>query len=155
MDNQQIIEKFYTSFQLGDAESMAACYHEEAIFEDPAFGELKGGDIGDMWRMLIERGRGNILITFSDVRTDGNSGSANWQAVYPFSQTGRKVHNKISATFKFKDGKIIDHRDKFDLWKWAGMALGIPGKLLGWTPFMKNKIKSTALSSLNKWQSKR
>lgn len=155
MTNHQLIEKFYTAFQNGDAETMASCYSGDAVFEDPAFGILKNGEVRDMWRMLIERSKGNLEITFSDIKTDGDSGSAKWEAKYPFSKTGRKVHNKIDAQFKFKDGKIIDHRDKFDVWKWAGMALGLPGKLLGWTPFMQNKIQTIALGALRSWQEKK
>jgi hypothetical protein len=133
---------------------MAACYADDAVFEDPAFGVLKNGEVQDMWRMLIDRSQGNLEIVFSDIKTEGDTGTAKWEAKYPFSKTGRNIHNKISAKFIFRNGKIIDHRDSFDLWKWAGMALGTPGKLLGWTPFMKNKIRETALSSLKKWQKK-
>ena len=153
MTNQQLIEKFYTAFQAGDAETMAACYHDEAVFADPAFGELKNGEVRDMWRMLIGRSRGKLEITFSDVRANGETGSANWEAKYPFSKTGRQVHNRIAAQFKFREGKIIEHRDRFDLWKWSGMALGLSGKLMGWTPFLQQKIRATALASLRKWQS--
>ena len=32
------IEKFYTAFTNNDAEAMVACYHDNIIFEDPAFG---------------------------------------------------------------------------------------------------------------------
>lgn len=152
MPNHQLIETFYTAFQAGDVDTMAACYHDRATFEDPAFGKLENGEVRDMWRMLIERSQGDLAITFSDIKADGNSGSARWEAKYPFSKTGRMVHNRISARFKFADGKIIDHRDEFDLWKWSGMALGLPGQLLGWTPFFQQKIRATALGSLRKWQ---
>ncbi len=43
----------------------------------------------------------------------GGRGSARWEAVYPFSETGRIVHNRIRAEFRFRDGKIIEHRDHF------------------------------------------
>lgn len=154
MTNDHLLQKFYTAFQSGDAETMAACYHDDAVFEDPAFGVLKNSEVRDMWRMLIERSKGNLEITFSDIQVDGDSGFAKWEAKYPFSKTGRKVHNRISAKFKFQDGKIIDHRDSFDLWKWSGMALGLPGRLLGWTPFFQKKIRATAIGSLRKWQGK-
>ena len=152
MTNRQLIETLYTAFQASDADTMAACYHDQAIFKDPAFGKLKNGEVRDMWRMLIERSKGNLTITFSDVQADDDTGSASWEAKYPFSKTGRMVHNRISARFKFAEGKIIEHRDEFDLWKWSGMALGWPGKLLGWPPFFQQKIRSTAMASLRKWQ---
>lgn len=153
--NKNIIEKFYSAFQKGDADTMGACYHKDIEFEDPAFGKLKGKEVSQMWKMLLERGKGDIDISFSDIHADGNNGSAKWEAKYLFSRTKRKVHNKISAQFKFKDGKIIEHVDSFDVWKWSSMALGISGKLLGWTPFIKNKIKAQSKGLLEKYMAKK
>ena len=79
---------------------------------------------------------------------DDQTGSAHWTARYSFSQTGRTVENRVAARFQFRDGKIIDHQDTFDLWRWAGMALGIQGRLLGWTPFMRNAIHQRAMKGL-------
>jgi len=62
------------------------------------------------------------------------------------------VHNKIKATFEFENGKIIRHTDSFDLWKWSGMALGMSGKLFGWSSIIKNKIKDTAQFKLEKYR---
>ncbi len=36
------IELFYSAFDNLDAEKLVAQYHEDIIFEDPAFGVLKG-----------------------------------------------------------------------------------------------------------------
>jgi len=140
MDNETVIKKFYESFAQHDVEGMIGCYHNNVVFFDPAFGELTGADAKNMWRMLLSRGS-NIKITFSNVHAEGNSGSADWQAEYVYSQTGRNVINKISARFEFDDGKIIKHTDNFDLWKWTRQALGFKGYLLGWSPFMKMKIR--------------
>ena len=153
--NQQLIQQFYEAFEAGDADKMISCYHPDIEFEDPAFGRLKGKEVGSMWRMLLERGKGNIHIACSDIQAGEISGSAHWEAKYPFSKTGRQVHNKIDATFTFKDGKIIRHTDVFDLWKWSSMAMGMPGKLLGWTPFFKNKIRQTSKGLLKKYMDKR
>ncbi len=152
MNHKQLIEHFYTSFQNGDADGMSSCYHPEVIFSDPAFGELHGDSVSDMWRMLIERSSGNLTITFHDVKTEDSYGSAKWEAKYPFSKSQRPVHNKIEAQFKFKDGKIIEHRDYFDFWKWSSMALGWPGKLLGFTPFLRNKVRTQSRELLKKYQ---
>ena len=152
--NKKIIEQFYSAFQKGDADAMAACYHKDIEFEDPVFGKLKGTEVGNMWRMLTERAKGNIDISYSDINADTHNGSAKWEAKYPFSKTGRNVHNKITAQFKFKDGRIISHKDSFDIWKWSSMALGISGKLLGWTPFMKNKIQAQSRGLLKKYMAR-
>lgn len=154
MENEQIIRQFYEAFARNDAEAMVACYHDKIEFSDPAFGLLKGDDAKNMWRMLVERGNGNIKIAFSNISANGEKGSADWAADYLFSKTGRQVHNEIHAEFEFKDGKIFRHHDTFDVWKWAKQALGLSGTLLGWSGFMQNKIRQTALESLKEYSKK-
>lgn len=70
-----------------------------------------------MWKMLIERAKGNIKIEFLNVQADDRKGSADWAAGYLFSKAGRRVFNEIRAEFDVKDGKIIRHNDTFDIWK--------------------------------------
>jgi len=141
MTNSELIQNFYESFASGNAEAMINCYDSNIEFSDPAFGKLTGNDAKNMWRMLIARSNGEIKITFGNIESNDKTGSANWTAEYVFSQTGRKVTNKIAAKFEFENGKIIKHTDQFDLWKWFRQALGWKGFLLGWTGFMKSKIQ--------------
>ena len=155
MNNTELITKFYESFAKADAEAMISCYDQNIVFADPAFGELKGDDAKNMWRMLIKNSKGNLKITFSDVKANENTGSANWIADYIFSQTGRKVVNKISAQFEFGNGKITKHHDHFNMWRWAQQALGWKGYLLGWSSFMKNKIQEKTNSLLTDFQNKK
>ena len=153
-DNARVIEEFYSGFQAGDAERMAACYHPDCTFEDPAFGLLKGEDVGDMWRFLLKPNKnGAPQVTFDNVSADGDSGEAHWEAKYKFGSND--VHNKVDARFEFKDGKIIKHVDKFDFWTWSSQALGIAGKLLGWTPILRMGVNSTTRSLLRKFQEKK
>jgi ketosteroid isomerase-like protein len=151
MSNPQLIQKFYTSFQNGDAKAMNECYADEIIFHDPAFGELRGDKAKKMWEMLLERSKGELKIEFSEVKADENKGSAKWIARYKFAQTGRNVVNVIHAEFEFKDGKIIKHTDHFSLWKWSRQALGWKGWLLGWTGFMRGKIQKQTNTLLGKF----
>src|SRR5687768_5874671 len=115
MENEQIVRQFYESFAQNDADAMTACYADEIEFSDPAFGLLKGADAKNMWKMLVERAKGNIEIEFSNVQADDRKGSADWTADYLFSKTGRQVFNRIHAEFEFEDGRIIRHTDAFDL----------------------------------------
>ena len=70
----------------------------------------------------------------SEIEADATSGRAHWDATYTYSATGRRVVNKIDATFAFRDGRITRHHDRFDLHRWARQALGLDGSLLGWAP---------------------
>ena len=145
-----IIDQFYTAFQKKDWKSMQALYHDEATFSDPVFQNLTSKEVKAMWHMLLTASK-DLELTFTNVSGDDNKGTCRWDAFYSFSRTGRKVHNIITANFVFKQGKIVSHLDHFDLWKWSGMALGWPGKLLGWSPLIKNKIRDMARKNLAKF----
>ena len=151
--SKQIITQFYQAFQNHDAEAMASMYHEEATFSDPVFQNLSAEQTRNMWRMLIERAKGELEIEFHTIIGDNEIAQCVWEAKYKFSKTKNEVHNIIHATMHFKDGLIINHKDEFNLWRWSSMALGLPGKLLGWSPFIKNKIRKTAMGSLDHYES--
>ncbi len=149
--NEALIRAFYSAFALRDADGMIECYHPEIQFSDPVFPNLQGEEAGKMWKMLCARGK-DLELTFSDVLADDLEGAAHWQARYTFSGTGRPVLNKIDASFHFADGKIVRHQDRFDLWKWSAMALGLKGSLLGWTPLVQNAIRMQAAKGLDRFQ---
>ena len=150
-----LIEEFYQAFDQLNAEAMVACYHPEVCFEDPAFGILKGNRAGNMWRMLCESQKGKeFSVSVFDIEADEQRGKARWEAHYNFSRTGRKVHNIIYAEFRFQEGKIIDHRDRFDLYRWSKQALGTSGLLLGWTPYFRKKLQGQTNHLLDKFESK-
>lgn len=62
------------------------------------------------------------------------------------------VHNVIDSRFIFDpQGLIRTQRDSFDFWAWSRQALGAPGLLLGWTPFLHNKVRAQAAANLRKY----
>lgn len=148
--NRALIERFYSCFQVLDGDGMAQCYHEDIEFSDPVFPKLNGYDAGAMWKMLCSKAQG-FELTFDCAQADDATGSVHWEAKYLFSPTGRKVHNKIGASFRFQDGKILQHQDSFNFWKWSHMALGPVGLILGWSPVVKNKVQRQAARNLEKF----
>jgi hypothetical protein len=100
--------------------------------------------------MLCSRAR-ELTLEYSDIEAGNDSGRAHWEARYIFSQTGLPVHNVIEAAFTFREGLILRHVDRFDLWRWAGQALGVKGKLFGRLPMVQNKIRAKAMRGLEKF----
>ena len=143
--NKALVDSFYAAFKNKDYKAMAACYHEDVYFRDEAF-ELHGKQVAAMWHMLCERGA-DMVLTYHVSEQDACV-TAHWEPKYSFSQTGRFVHNIIEAEFEFKDGKIIRHIDHFDFWRWSRQSLGLPGLLLGWSSFLKNKVSTMANKTL-------
>jgi ketosteroid isomerase-like protein len=137
----EVIERFYGAFAARDTDGMERCYHPKVSFSDPVFTELHGPDVMRMWRMLLSRSD-DLEIQLGDHSADGTVGTARWTARYTFSRTGRRVVNEIDAEMLFEDGLIIEHRDSFDFWKWSRMALGTSGLFLGWSPMLKNKVRT-------------
>ena len=149
--NAQTIERFYSAFQKLDYTTMQSCYSDDIIFNDPAFGILEGFEAKAMWEMLCKNAK-NFSLKFSNIQLlDEEYATCDWVANYTFSKTGRKVTNKIKAHMRLQDGMIIEHTDQFDIWKWSRQALGLPGILLGWSGYLKNKIRSNARKSLEKF----
>ncbi|WP_299229365.1 nuclear transport factor 2 family protein [uncultured Psychroserpens sp.] len=150
---KNVIETFYEAFNNLDAETMVSCYHDDIIFEDPAFGTLHGERAKNMWRMLCESQKGkDFKIEYSNITISATEGSASWEAFYTFSKTGRKVHNSIEAHFELKNDKIIRHVDKFNLHKWSKQALGLKGFVLGKTIYFRNKLKTQTNRLLDKFE---
>ncbi len=149
-ESTALVERFYGAFAQGDGDTMASCYAPDARFHDPVFGHLTGTEAGAMWRMLTGRAT-DLRVELAEHEADGATGSAHWIAHYTFAQTGRPVVNDIRATFRFADGEIVEHVDRFDFWKWSRQALGAPGLLLGWTPLLRKKVGGQARAGLDKF----
>jgi len=151
--HEKLIRDFYHAFAVRDAQAMARCYHPDISFSDPVFLRLHGDEAGDMWRMLVGRGK-DLTVTLINASADEAGGRAQWEARYTFSQTGRVVINKIDAAFAFRDGSIVRHVDRFNFWAWSRQALGPLGLLLGWSWPMKAAIRRKAVASLDSYRAK-
>jgi hypothetical protein len=158
--NQTRLNDFYAAFTRLDADAMAACYALDAQFDDEVF-SLRGHEqVSGMWRMLCEatqaRNRDAWKLACSSIEADDSTGKAHWEADYRFSASGRQVHNAIDSVFEFNAaGLITRQRDRFDFWGWSRQALGIPGLVLGWTPFFRRQVQRQAAANLDKYLAKR
>jgi ketosteroid isomerase-like protein len=148
-----LITKFYTAFQQRDFKTMGECYHADATFKDEAFDSKTVAEIRSMWEMLCTRGK-DLRVEFKDIKVTDEKGTAHWDAYYTFSKSGRKVHNSIEATFEFKDGLILNHRDHFNFYRWSKQALGISAVLLGWTRYFRKKVQAIAMEGLKQFMEK-
>ena len=147
MDNGQTIIELYEALKRRDGPAMGALYHPDATFRDPVFGQLSRADVVSMWHMLCVRGH-DLELELVRSGVNGDRGFAEWEARYAFAKTGKKVHNKVLSQFVFRDGLIYDQVDEFDLWRWLRMALGAPGRLLGWARPLRNAVRKEALRNL-------
>ena len=152
-NNEELIQTFYDAFARLDYETMQNSYSENPVFNDPVFGILQGDEVKAMWEMLCKNAKG-LTINVEKIMVDGEYGTCNWIAKYTFSKTGRGVVNKVKAHMKIENGKITEHTDEFDIYKWSRQALGLPGILLGWSGYLKNKIRYDARKKLKQFMGK-
>lgn len=151
--NEALIHRFYTCFQQKDFKGMQDCYADDAHFSDAAFKNMDASQVRAMWEMLIKRGK-DLRVQFSDIRANDKEGSAKWIANYTFSAGGRPVENHINASFRFANGKIIEHNDSFNFYTWSRQALGLPGWLFGWSSFLQHKVQQKAMAGLTSFMQK-
>ena len=150
------IERFYAAFAQLDADTMESCYASGAQFDDEAFSLQGAKAIGGMWRMLCQATKAKGMAHWKLVVSDITAQSAHWEAHYLFSATGRLVHNKIDAAFEFDhQGLITRHRDRFNFWAWSRQALGTPGLLLGWSPWLRANVRAKAAANLQAFMAAR
>ena len=117
--NDELIQSFYAAFDRHDGDTMAAAYTPDARFSDPVFPDLRGREPGAMWRMLTGRSA-DLRVELAEHEADDTTGSAHWIARYTYE--GRPVVNDIRATFRFADGKIAEHDDRFSFPRWPAGA---------------------------------
>lgn len=145
--NEELLVKFYSSFQKKDYKAMQDCYADKVIFYDPVFEDLVDDEVRLMWEMLCKRAA-DLTIEFDNASADEEYGTCDWTARYTFAKTGRKVVNNIRAHMRFKDGKIIEHTDQFKLSNWCRQALGLPGVLFGAMSWFQKKVRRSAQQNL-------
>ena len=107
-----------------------------------------------MWEMLCRNAK-DFSLTFSDIQLlDEEYATCRWTAVYTFSKTGRRVTNNIKAHLRIQNGLITEHTDQFNFHRWSRQALGLPGLLLGWSGYLKNKVKANARKNLERFMNR-
>jgi ketosteroid isomerase-like protein len=153
-ESEELIHTFYTAFKNRDYGTMQECYSDSATFSDPVFRDLNARQVRSMWEMFLVKNE-SLTIEFSDIELIGEKVSAQWTARYTLSSTGRPVTNSIRSMFRIKDGKITRHTDNFNFYRWCRQALGLKGVLLGWSPMLKNRVRKTARTSLDRFVSQK
>ena len=145
---EETIKRLYDALDRHDGDGAAACYADDAVFEDPAFGRLEDGAVKEMWRMLCERSEDLHVILI-----DHGSDWAHWSDAYTFGGTGRSVVNDIRSRFVFEGDLIREQVDSFSLRRWGGQALGRRGTVLGTAGLLGRAVRKQARGQLEQYRS--
>lgn len=145
-----VVRDFYEAFARKDGEQMAATYADDVYFSDPVFPDLRGDQARAMWRMLCSRSK-DLRISYTIVDANEDEAYVRWDAWYTFGATGRSVHNVVQSELKLRGNRIVSHVDDFDFWRWSRQALGPAGWALGWTPWIREKVRAQAGGALEQF----
>ena len=150
---EQQIRKFYADLEQGRAEACIEQLSAGATFEDPIFGNVGPGEVPSLLRFLCANPSPGRRFEVHEVQIhDGDRATVQWTAHYTFPTTGRAVANQIETPMSFRADKLHSYADRFDLWRWMGMALGPVGGLFGWTPMLQDKVRSTVRGRLARFR---
>ena len=147
MTTADTITRLYEAIGRRDGDGAAACYADDASFEDPAFGRLEDGAVKDMWRMLCSRSDDLEV----DLLEHGDDW-AHWAATYTFTATGRPVVNDVRSRFRFEGDLIRDQVDTFSLRRWGAQALGARGTVLGAVGLLGRAVQKQARGNLERFR---
>lgn len=144
-----LLESFFAAIQAREHAAIAACYCEDATFQDIAF-RLEGRrSIHTMWRMIAAS---DMRVDYTVVSATERQGEACWTADYTFRDSpgaeGRPVHNKIRSTFTFRDGLIARQVDHCDPLRWGFQALGPFRGVISWIfPWVRRRAARRKLKA--------
>ena len=142
------IRTFFTAFAERDWTLMGACYHDGARFNDRIFHQLEAREGRAMGRLRLN-GVEDLRLAFLVLEENAGSGRVRWNAWYT-TNGGRRVHDRVTSTFAFKDGLILRQDDQFDFGRWSRQVLGLNGLLLGWTTWLRDEVRKGAMVRIRK-----
>jgi hypothetical protein len=146
-----LLVRFYAAFDRSDGAAMAACYSPVAHFSDPVYPSLAGDEVGAMWRLLTGRAA-ELSVEVEQLEADERTGRATWTARYLFGPDRRPVANRVHSRFDLGRGRILAHHDDFDFHAWSAQALGVKGRLAGWTPWVRSAVQREAAEQLRSFR---
>jgi ketosteroid isomerase-like protein len=146
-----VVEKYYEAFGRRDWQTIGKLYADSIFFSDPAFPKLHGDEARAMWKMLMSRASDDFRIELLSIEEHPDHVIGEMIAHYTFSQTKRKVANRIKSTFVVKDGLIIRQHDRFSFWGWAKQAFGPVGLAMGWSWPFKTMVRRKVAEALAKF----
>lgn len=151
--NAVLIEELLGALSKGEGARLATFYTDDARYEDPLCGTVKGDRIGRMW--IVRTGEHRVGVDVHSHEAGDTKGQARWMQTTVHPETRRKIAVEVRSTFTFRDGRIAEQRDAFSFYRWARQALGMLGWTVGWTKSVRVSMQRGfhgELENLNNWR---
>ena len=145
-DRIKIVEGFYEALNKGDYQFVNSLYHSNASYKDELF-ELKGVEIHALWYSAVQPDL-NLSVELKSIKEVDGRVITEWVMNYTLDIINRRISLNEKGTFIFKGDKIIEHIDEYDFWSWCTQAFGIIGKSLGWSNWLRKRVRNQARKSV-------
>ncbi len=143
----EIVNTFYEALNKGDIKTIRQLYHPEAVYKSEMF-TLKGQEVFALW-YTASQPEMNLKVECTSLKEVNNEVHTTWNISYQLSVVNRTVKLSEIGLFRFKDGKIIFHQDKYSFYSWCKQTFGPIGWLFGWTTWLKKRVSKQALKTIN------
>ncbi|MBO6794497.1 MAG: nuclear transport factor 2 family protein [Balneolaceae bacterium] len=146
-NSTEIVKTFYEALNNGDIKTVRQLYHPDAVYKSEMF-SLKGPEVFALWYTATQPEM-NLTAECSSINKVNNEVHTTWNISYELSVVNRTIKLSEKGLFKFKDGKIIFHQDKYSFYSWCKQTLGPIGWLFGWTAWLKKRVSKQALKTIH------
>ncbi len=138
--SEAAIQRFIDSLSRRDVAALQAGYHAQASLSDPLHPDLRGPQVGCLWRWRLHRCEG------WDVRAltwagDERKARLRWQVDWRLRERGGRGRTTIDTTFTFWDDLIVRQVDEYPVWPQLGRCQGLTGWALGWLPAWQGRSR--------------
>lgn len=142
----EIVKEFYEALNKRDYKIVNGLYHSEAKYRDEIF-DFNGIEIHALWynATLPEM---DISVKLESIREEGDKVITEWEMRYTLDIIKRRINLKEKGVFEFKDEKIYRHTDTYDFWAWCTQAFGAIGRVMGWSNWLRNRVRNQARKSV-------
>jgi len=122
MDFPQLLQNLGSAVETGDAQALADCFTQDAVYEDYFFGPQKGHEGIKAMLAHFYAGANHFRWEFFDPVCNGSRGYARYRFSYDSLQPkalGKRIGFDGISCIDLRDGLISHYREVFD----RGMAL--------------------------------
>ena len=155
--NRDIVNSFFTYYQMHEPTGMHSCLDPQVEFSDLAFAKISGPEVRAMWHWFCvpygSRKEPVHVPSFFIVDEEGDHVRAEYQVKYSLGPR-HLVDYSIQTDLTLKDGKIVRQIDRLMIsnYQFARMALGFPQCLLALTPLFRPLIRRKTAKKLAEFQ---
>lgn len=123
MTHAELIQSYYAAWVRDDVEAVLALCTEDVVAVNVPIGPIRGKPAVREFLNKFGRGMQNKRYEVESILESGDSAMV--EGVENYTKNGREVSLPYMSRFKFRDGKIAEWRDYFDI-QTVLRQLGLP-----------------------------